>query len=523
MTKAVFCGAALALFACLSGQPGHAESGVAATIPDRAFFLYRPGDKTMENVVRTDERYGHDALFFGPRGWDYWNWLQDPRPIQNPNLWPDTQSTYFLSRFALPAGSTLTLHGTYPHARYFEFALYKFEHGTFVAVGEALRGQDIAPDPGATNPFLVGADRLAGVRDFTLRIVAADAPAGARATNTLYVGQDGGELQAALRIYLSDPGYDGAGWGPATAPFAGRGLPSYEGRLADGTRLSAAEVAARWAQPMAATKPAMTVVEWEGLLHAKNNDPALDPASAPARNPPEWQKFWTLRYSLLGAFKPPALRARIPYEGAMEGGGDPYTQYMIVYLSRKFGPVYVMHGKMPSFPDTFAGEDGKPLAIMPDAQVQVLVDRELRVPAVRPGRRRPHRHAGAARLQGRLHDRGEPPRRPAAECDPRERRGVAELGHARRGTRYPAEPHRLGDADDPLRRHQPELGPEPGQRHHARHRSLRHGALLPAGRVHDQGGLRGERAEIEQVSRCPARQLVYPWLAAWGLARTEET
>ncbi len=370
MTKAVFCGAALALFACLSGQPGHAESGVAATIPDRAFFLYRPGDKTMENVVRTDERYGHDALFFGPRGWDYWNWLQDPRPIQNPNLWPDTQSTYFLSRFALPAGSTLTLHGTYPHARYFEFALYKFEHGTFVAVGEALRGQDIAPDPGATNPFLVGADRLAGVRDFTLRIVAADAPAGARATNTLYVGQDGGELQAALRIYLSDPGYDGAGWGPATAPFAGRGLPSYEGRLADGTRLSAAEVAARWAQPMAATKPAMTVVEWEGLLHAKNNDPALDPASAPARNPPEWQKFWTLRYSLLGAFKPPALRARIPYEGAMEGGGDPYTQYMIVYLSRKFGPVYVMHGKMPSFPDTFAGEDGKPLAIMPDAQVQ---------------------------------------------------------------------------------------------------------------------------------------------------------
>ncbi len=67
---------------------------------------------------------------------------------------------------------------TYPHARYFQFALYKAERGTFVSIGEALAGQDIEPDAGSTNPFKVGANRLAEPRNFTLRIVAKDRPEG---------------------------------------------------------------------------------------------------------------------------------------------------------------------------------------------------------------------------------------------------------------------------------------------------------------------------------------------------------
>jgi hypothetical protein len=39
----------------------------------------------------------------------------------------------------------------------------------------------------------------------------------------------------------------------------------------------------------------------------------------------------------------------------MEGGGDPTTEYMVNYLSRHFGPVYVFRAKLPTFPDTFAG------------------------------------------------------------------------------------------------------------------------------------------------------------------------
>ncbi len=352
-----------------------------AVVPVRnlnALAVRHFGDKSLENVVRTDTRYGHDGLFQGPRGWKYWNLIEYPEPIQNPNLWPDMQSTYFIGRFAMPAGSSLTLRFTYPHSRYFQFALYKWEDNTFVSTGEALAGKDIEPDPGSTNPFRVGADRLAESRNFTLRILAADAPTDPKqaAPNTLYAGgrpsgQRGGELQFVTRIYLSDQGWDGAGWGPASSSSAGRGLPTYEGMLADGTKLSAAEVIERFARPIeGATQQPVTAEQWGELVHGKGNDPALDPATAPARKEPRWEKYWNFGYSIVGAFKTAEERARIPSAGAIDGGGDPTTQYLFLHLSRRFGPVYVMRGKMPTFPDTYAGARGQGLEVMPEAQTQ---------------------------------------------------------------------------------------------------------------------------------------------------------
>jgi hypothetical protein len=337
-----------------------------------ALGVKRFGDKSLENIVRTDTRYGHDGLFQGPRGWVYWNHLESPRPIQNPNLWPDGQSTYFIGRLAMPAGSSLTLRFTYPHARYFQFALYTWDGKTFVSTGEALAGRDIEPDAGSTNPFRVGADRLAEPRDFTLRILATDAPKDApeRERNTLYAGGSGGDLMFVTRIYLADQGWDGAGWGMASSPSAGRGLPTYEGLLADGTKLSAAEVVERFGQPMEATKQPVTAEQWGQLVHAPSNDPALDPASAPAREDPRWEKYWNFRYSIVGAFKTSEERAKIPSAGAIDGGGDPTTQYLFLNLSRKFGAVYVMRGKMPTFPNTYAGAGGRGLEVMPDAQTR---------------------------------------------------------------------------------------------------------------------------------------------------------
>ena len=337
-----------------------------------ALGVRRLGDKSIENIVRTDERYGHDGVFQGPRGWAYWNNLEYPKPIQDPNLWPDTQSTYFLGRLDMPVGSQVTMDFTYPQARYFQFALYRWERNTFVAA-DAIAGPDIVPEPGSTNPFRVGANRLADKRDFKLKIVAEDAPADVkkRAPNTVYAGKGGGEIQGVIRIYLADQGRDGAGWGPADASFGGQGFPTYSATLADGKKLSAEEVVKRLARPITgATKQPVTAEQWEEIVNAKTNDPALDPATAPARPDPKWEKFWTLQYSLLGAFKTPAERAKIPFAGAMEGGGDPLTQYFITFLSRKFGPVYVMRGKMPTFPNTYAGAGGRGLEVMPDAQTQ---------------------------------------------------------------------------------------------------------------------------------------------------------
>src|SRR5713101_4569073 len=94
----------------------------------------RYGDLSLGAVIRTDERYGHDSLFRGPRGWDYWNLLEKPNAYQDPNLWPDKRPTYFIAQLKMPPGTALTIRGRFPHARYFKFALYVFERNTFVAL-----------------------------------------------------------------------------------------------------------------------------------------------------------------------------------------------------------------------------------------------------------------------------------------------------------------------------------------------------------------------------------------------------
>jgi hypothetical protein len=318
----------------------------------------RYGDVPLGAVIRTDERYNQNGLFQGPRGWAYWNYLPDPKPYQNPNLWPDQRPTYFFGQLVMPAGSSLTIRGRFPYARYFKFNLYKFERNTFVAVpGASLAGYDIEPDPGSANPYNVGADRLVANRNFTLHILAEEAPTNAadRPKNTVYAGRDEKEVQAGFRIYVSDKGYDGAGWGPANKPSADGPGVTYEGKLADGTRLSGEEVVKQWGRPMGSAPPPLTVDQWYKLVDAKDNDPALTPTTAPARSDAQFELFWGMKYTLAGAFMKPEERTKIKLATEMEGGGDPTTEYMVDYLSRQYGPVYVFRAKLPTFPDTFAG------------------------------------------------------------------------------------------------------------------------------------------------------------------------
>jgi len=281
------------------------------------------------------------------------------------------RSTYFIGRFAMPAGSSLTLRGRFPFARFFQFALYRFERNTFVAFGESLKGAEIEPDSGSTNPFRVGADRLAQERDFTIHVLADDPPkeAAERAKNTLYVGRGGQQIQGVIRIYLPDQDQDGTGWGPPNSSFGGQGFPTYEGKLADGTKLSAEQVVSQFGKPFVGeTEQPLTADQWVQLVNAKDNDPALTPQTAPARNPPQWEKFTTIRYGVIGVFKSPAARAKIPFGGPVEGGGE--GPYLVTYLSRQYGPIYVMQGKMPTYPNTYAGKDGRGAATTPAAQTQ---------------------------------------------------------------------------------------------------------------------------------------------------------
>jgi hypothetical protein len=316
----------------------------------------RYGDLPLGAVIRTDERYSHDRLIQGPRGWHYWNRLENPKDFQNPNLWGDKLPTYFMGQMKMPPGTRLTMRGQFPNARYFKIALYRFEHNTFIALGgEDLAAWDIEPDPGSSNPYLVGADRQVKNRSYTAHIVTEDAPANPadRAKNTMYAGRQERSIQIVFRIYVSDEGYDGAGLERGDSPSSTKPLVRYEATLADGTRLSSEEIVERFAEHIGFPPPPVPTDKWYALINSKDNDPNLDPASAPARKEAQWEIFRGIKYTLVAAFMSPEEKAKIKLQTEMEGGGDPTTVYMMNFLSRKFGPIYVFRGKMPTFPDTY--------------------------------------------------------------------------------------------------------------------------------------------------------------------------
>jgi len=329
----------------------------------------RIGNKSFENVVRTDERYGHDGFWLGPRGRDYGALLEHPKPYQIANLYPDGNASYWIAQFEVPVGATLILHGRFPYCRYIQFALYRPDPlGSFTATSEAIVDHHIEPDPGSVNPFVPGTPRLGDKRDYTVRIVGEEAPERRedRTPNTLYAGTQG-LLQMAYRVYLPDVGRDGSG---------DVGLPTYEAELPHTHKLhdllkkhklSAEDVREHLNRPMSeGIKSGMTLEQWRALCNAPDNDPELTPQTAPARNPPAVERYFNNKYSLIGVFKPKETRAKLPQKVETGFGGDPVTLYMFGWVSRGLGPVLVLRGKMPKFPDTFMGKGGKGLETMTD-------------------------------------------------------------------------------------------------------------------------------------------------------------
>ncbi len=321
----------------------------------------RPGSKTLETVLKTDELYGHDGLWLGPRGRDYGMMLPHPKPYQHANLYPDPNSSYWFSFLEMPAGSVLAIRGRYTHGRYFQYALYRSDPlGGYTATGEKFVDHEIEPDPGSENPFVPGADRRSEDRSYTLRIANVDAPADPadREANTMYAGT-GAQIQVVYRVYQPDQGYLGD---------AGVGLPSYTATLADGTELSAAEVRERFNRPpLKGLAAGIPLEQWRALCNDPSNDPALRPRTTPARNPPMLERYFNNKWNMLGVFKAWDERlANYPAHVETGFGGDPETLFMLAFVSRAFGPVLVIRGKMPRYPDNYYGEDGNGLDVMTD-------------------------------------------------------------------------------------------------------------------------------------------------------------
>jgi hypothetical protein len=160
------------------------------------------------------------------------------------------------------------------------------------------------------------------------------------------------------------------GWGPADSPSAEGPGYTVEGRLADGTLLSGEQVVGRFSRPGIDLPPQVDAEMWYGLVNAQDNDPRLEAETTPARADSQWENFYGMKYTVVGAFKGPEAREKMGLPRTMEVGGDPTTQYMVIFTHRRFDPLYVLRGKMPTFPDTFAGTK-----TMPGGQVQYWSNR----------------------------------------------------------------------------------------------------------------------------------------------------
>lgn len=280
-------------------------------------------------------------------------WSEAVTASSNNLQYPDSGATYWYSAYTVPAGASLRLSGTFPHARYLSFNVY----GPDPTTGDpghpldALADVDIAADPGSANPFVEGADRTVEDRAYGIEIVPAPAP-GDRAANTLY--GDTAEQQIIYRVYVADQGRD---------PTGDAGLPTVTLALPDGTVLEGDDACA--------TLGVDTVLHTERLptLSREAYDELValgDAATHPAFDPPVWRAFFNPTHALLSTFwTGTGNEADIATLDATRRGGyfsNVDNQYLIAPVSRLLGPapdganLLVLTGAAPVTPATSRGE-----------------------------------------------------------------------------------------------------------------------------------------------------------------------
>jgi hypothetical protein len=269
---------------------------------------------------------------------------------------PDTNVAYYYTRFQLPAGATVTLHGQFPHARFFSLTTYVTKEGVTGYPSTSIYDEQINPDAGSINPFRAGESRKAKNRSYTVTISGQTQPA-EPAPNTLYAGQEGktGETQQIemmMRIYRPDKNLEADGGVALPAPtlHAEGGEPVGEEAAVCG---SLADVSGGENLPIASQGvPPATYVKLR----------ELGPAPHPALATPLWERFFNTQRLAAPFYRgTPAepLIAKLPTN--ITGGfySTPANAYITTYADRTIGPnpdgenILVLHAKMPSHPTTY--------------------------------------------------------------------------------------------------------------------------------------------------------------------------
>lgn len=256
--------------------------------------------------------------------------------------YPDEGAAYWATQMVQIPRTGLVIRGRFPKARYFSIHAYD---PALRPVG-ALRDDQIDPASGS-NPFRApkkSARAKKPTGTYVIRIVPEARPA-RPAPNTIYAGSTADGLQnpggsVLYRVYVPNDPKD---------PTGGVGLPRVTLRAGDGS------AAVRWGQcditgqlPSTGLNEAVKAADYPSALKP--------PVSGRAEtNPPTWSKFFGYA-SLLAMAGAGAVADASPFfaHGGFLSNVD--NDYISAGLSRAHGDVVVFRMKMPTFPDTRAGD-----------------------------------------------------------------------------------------------------------------------------------------------------------------------
>lgn len=278
----------------------------------------------------------------------------------------DRTASYWMSRFLLNPGDRLVLRGQFSHARYNSIQSYGSSSST-----ASLRDYEIEPDKGSLNPYRQGVrrDTPADQRWYSITVLNEREPADPKdkQPNTLYAGPPEGDPQNRVelryRTYLADQQYDDKldSTGGAQLP-----LPVMIVRANGSEEKFKCDRDPKEKTFMLAHRinnSATTVKNWISAWKqypcsdAKDGEFCNDPWTAPAQNPPVFEKVFTFNYSILGQFLPPAEREKTKPKTQCGGGVDVPANldnsYVFAFVNNNFGKVLQITGKAPITPRTY--------------------------------------------------------------------------------------------------------------------------------------------------------------------------
>nr|WP_199045482.1 hypothetical protein [Dyella sp. ASV24] len=239
-------------------------------------------------------------------------------PVYNQLPYPDTHAAYWSAQFTVPAGATVVLNGVYPVSRYMSLISYQGANETAVS---HLSDTSIQPDAGSLNPFVAGAPRYSGSpSNYTIQLVAGNAPS-SPAGNTLYSGTTNQTMTVLYRVYVPDSGFNEAGGLDA----GGADLPTMSVHNSDGS-ITTGSAACSAVQASQSLIPSSIISPLEYVVVS-----ALD-LPLPAVT---WSQARLIAMAAL-----------------IDGFQNPDNSYLEASLSRDYGTVAVVTGKLPTVPQT---------------------------------------------------------------------------------------------------------------------------------------------------------------------------